>query len=163
MRPSLSRAIGAGLVATALMTAIGMMAPAMGMPKMDVAAMLGSLFNNMQLPEPMTGVWWAGMVWHFLNGAVIFPLLYIYAIYPLVGGQDWVRGMVWGLVLWFLAQAMVMPMMGMGFFSSATPNPAMMVLGSLIGHALYGVTLGAIAGHQPSEAHGGHGRLGQAV
>jgi vacuolar-type H+-ATPase subunit I/STV1 len=65
--------------------------------------------------------------------------------------------MLWGVILWFLAQVMVMPMMGMGVFSSRTPEPAMAVLGSLMGHLIYGAILGALAGVQalrlPRVAH----------
>lgn len=40
---------------------------------------------------------------------------------------------------------MVMPMMGGGFFGMATGG-MMAATGSLVGHLLYGSTLGAIAG-----------------
>jgi hypothetical protein len=56
-----------------------------------------------------------------------------------------VKGTTWGIVLWFLAQTVVMPMMGGGFFSMAMGG-MMAVMGSLIGHLLYGSILGAIAG-----------------
>lgn len=46
----------------------------------------------------------------------------------------------WGLVLWLLAQVMVM---GGGFFSSAMGG-LMAVMGSLMGHLAYGALLGAI-------------------
>jgi hypothetical protein len=52
---------------------------------------------------------------------------------------------VWGLVLWLVAQTMVMPMMGAGLFSSQAGG-IMAVMGSLMGHAMYGALLGAIAG-----------------
>jgi uncharacterized membrane protein YagU involved in acid resistance len=88
------------------------------------------------------------MLWHFLNGTIVFPLVYAYLLYAWLPGSPWLRGLVWGLILWFLAQVMVMPMMGMGIFSGNTPQPAMAVMGSFIGHALYGAILGAIAGEQ---------------
>ena len=52
------------------------------------------------------------------------------------------KGITWGLVLWLLAQVVMMPMMGAGFFSVSV-MPAM---GSLIGHLAYGWLLGWIAG-----------------
>jgi hypothetical protein len=55
------------------------------------------------------------------------------------------KGTLWGVVLWFLAQVVVMPMIGGGFFSSQMGG-MMAVMGSLIGHAVYGVLLGVIAG-----------------
>jgi len=44
-----------------------------------------------------------------------------------------------------LAQTVMMPMMGAGFFSMAMGG-MMAAMGSLIGHLLYGALLGAIAG-----------------
>ena len=150
---NVSRAIGAGFVATLVMTLMMYMAPMMGMPKMDIAAMLGSMFAG-DMPQPWTGAWWTGMINHFITGTIIFPLIYAYLLYPFLAGGNWLRGTEWGLILFVLAQAIVMPMMGMGFFSANSPQPMMSVVGSLIGHVIYGAILGAIAGEQAT--HVGH-------
>lgn len=144
-RPTASRAILAGFVATVGMSVLMYAAPMMGMPKMDVAAMLGSMVSQ-GMPAPGSGAWWMGMLAHFINGTIIFPLIYAYALYPALPGEPWLKGTMWGLVLWFLSQAMVMPMMGLGFFASKAPAAMMGVIGSLIGHAAYGALLGGIAG-----------------
>jgi len=81
---------------------------------------------------------------HFVNGTVIFPAIYAYALYAHLPGSPAVRGTIWGVVLWLTAQTMVMPMMGAGLFSSAMGG-AMAAMGSLIGHVLYGSLLGIIA------------------
>ena len=47
---------------------------------------------------------------------------------------------------------MVMPMMGMGLFSSVARQPIMSVAGSLIGHLIYGGILGAMVGRPPADA-----------
>ena len=85
------------------------------------------------------------MMMHFVNGTIIFPLIYVYLLYQWLPGGPIVKGTTWGIVLWFLAQAMVMPMMGGGFFSM-NMGGMMAVAGSLIGHVLYGSILGAISG-----------------
>jgi len=144
-RPNVWRAMVAGLIATAVMTMMMYGAPMMGMPKMDIAAMLGSMLGG-GMPGPMSGAWWVGMLIHFVNGTIIFPLIYAYGLYPVLPGAPWAKGAIWGVVLWVLAQAMAMPMMGMGFFSAQAPLPLMGVMGSLIGHLVYGAILGGIAG-----------------
>jgi uncharacterized membrane protein YagU involved in acid resistance len=53
-----------------------------------------------------------------------------------------VRGALFALAPWLLAQLVVMPMMGMGLFSGAM-NLAM---GSLLGHIIYGGVVGAVYG-----------------
>jgi uncharacterized membrane protein YagU involved in acid resistance len=136
MRPNPVRAIVGGFVGTAAMTAMMyVVAPMMGL-NMDIAQMLGSMLGNS---------WIAGMMMHFVNGTVIFPLIYVYVLYAWLPGNPLVKGMSWGVILWFLAQVVVMPMMGGGLFSSAMGG-MMAVAGSLMGHLLYGGLLGAIAG-----------------
>ena len=131
----IQRPILGGFVATLAMTMLMYAAPLMGMPKMDVAAMLGSMLG---------GSWWLGLTMHFINGTILFSLIYSYLFYPAVCARPWQKGTLWGLTLWFLAQVMVMPMMGSGFFSAQTASPVKSVMGSLLGHLLYGVILGAI-------------------
>jgi len=142
--PTFARAALGGFVATLVMT--GMMylvAPMMGL-RMDIAAMLGSMLG---------GSWTAGLMMHSVNGSVIFPAIYVYALYAHLPGSPAVRGTVWGVVLWLVAQTVVMPMMGAGLFSSAMGG-VMAAMGSLIGHVLYGSLLGIIASApEPWVAH----------
>jgi hypothetical protein len=84
------------------------------------------------------------MMMHFVNGAVIFPAIYAYALYDRVPGSPAIKGTAWGVALWLVAQTVVMPMMGAGLFSSAMGG-MMAAMGSLIGHVLYGSLLGIIA------------------
>lgn len=135
-RPYLSRAVLGGFVGTIVMTAMMYtVAPMMGL-RMDIAAMLGSMLG---------GSWAAGMVLHFVNGSLIFPAIYVYALYAVLPGSSVVKGTVWGVALWLMAQVIVMPMMGGGLFSSAMGG-TMAAVGSLVGHLLYGGLLGAVAG-----------------
>jgi len=147
-RRNVRRAILAGFIATLVMTMIMYVAPMMGMPKMDVAAMLGGMLGQ-TMPEPMSGLWLVGMILHFVNGSVIFPLIFAFLLYARVPGAAWRKGIIWGLILWLLSQAVVMPMMGAGFFSSHAPQPMMTVVGSLMGHIIYGAILGGVFGAEP--------------
>ena len=133
--PTFARAALGGFVGTVAMTAMMyVVAPMMGL-HMDIAAMMGSMLG---------GSWTAGLMMHFVNGSVIFPAIYVYALYAHLPGSPAIRGTVWGVVLWLIAQTMVMPMMGAGLFSSAMGG-VMAAMGSLIGHILYGSLLGVIA------------------
>lgn len=133
--PTLARATLGGFIGTLAMTAMMYgVAPMMGL-NMDIAAMLGSLLGDS---------WAAGMMLHFVNGSLIFPAIYAYALYPRLPGSPATRGSIWGVVLWFVAQTVVMPMMGAGLFSSAAGG-ALAVMASLLGHLVYGSLLGVIA------------------
>lgn len=133
--PTFGRAMLGGAAGTLMMTAMMyLVAPMMGL-HMDIAAMLGSMLR---------GSWAAGMMMHIINGAVLFPALYMFLIEPRLPGTSMVRGALWGAALWLMAQTMVMPMMGGGMFSSLMGGP-MAATASLVGHLLYGAVLGTLA------------------
>lgn len=137
MHSHAAKAILGGFVGTAVITLMMyFVAPVMLGKPMDMAAMLGSMLG---------GSWAMGMLMHFVAGTVIFPLIYVQLLYRLLPCDPWLKGMLWGVVLWFLSQAFVTPMIGGGVFS-AHAGGFMAVMASLIGHAVYGVLLGAIAG-----------------
>jgi hypothetical protein len=137
MKPFVRKAILGGLAGTAVLTMMMyLVAPMMLGRAMDIAAILGSMMGNS---------WALGMAAHWMNGVLIFPLLYAFLMYKVLPSPPVARGAMWGVVLWLIAQSMLMPMMGAGFFSSATGG-MMAAVASLIGHILYGGILGKIAG-----------------
>lgn len=143
-----SKVILAGFIATLVMTILAYAAPKAGMPKMDFAAMLGSVVNDRRTAPQMSGAWWFGMVWHFVNGSIVFALACAYLVYHALPGSPWLRGAILGTILWLLSQALVMPMIGQEFCSADIYYRTKMVLGSLVGHFVYGAILGAVAGPQ---------------
>jgi hypothetical protein len=88
------------------------------------------------------------MVWHFVNGTVIFSLIYAYFAYGWLQGANWLRGAIWGLVLWALMELALMPVTGSGIFSDHATYAAARVVSSLVLHAIYGAILGSVAGAQ---------------
>jgi len=136
MKPEIGRTILGGLVGTIVLTMLMYIAaPMMGMPKMDIAAMLGS----------MLGGWTMGMVTHFINGVVLFPVFYAFFLFPKLRGTTVTKGIIWGVTLWLAAGVMVMPMMRAGLFGTANGG-WMAAAASLMGHIVYGALLGVIAG-----------------
>src|SRR4030095_15064344 len=101
--PTFARAVVGGFVGTVVMTVMMYMVAPMMRLHMDIAAMLGTTLG---------GSWIAGMMMHFINGAVIFAAIYVFALYARLPGSPAVRGTVWGVALWLIAQTVVMPMMG---------------------------------------------------
>jgi hypothetical protein len=125
-----------GLVATAVMTVMMLAAPMMGMPKMPIGNMLAGF---MHLPVAL------GWAMHFVIGTML-AAGYILLFRDLLPGNQVVKGMLFSLMPFFAAQLMVMPMMGMGFFSSYAPQASLLVMGSLLGHLVYGAVLGLVTG-----------------
>jgi len=143
MKPSLMKSVAGGLAGTVVMSMMmRFVAPMMLGHPMDIAAMLGNM---------MGGSYALGMAAHLMNGIVIFPLAYALLVFRFLPGPPALRGMMFGTILWLLAEVMVMPMAGAGFFSSEIGG-AKAVMAALMGHLVYGALLGAIAGTAESEA-----------
>ncbi len=132
MRFSLARAVVAGFAGTMAMTAVMLMAPMMGMPPMNIGKMLASQMGG------NIAIGWAA---HFMIG-VALALIYAGFFAQRLRGPAAVRGVVFSLLPWLVAQSVMMPMMGMGFFSGS----ALMAAGSLMGHIVYGLVLGQVYG-----------------
>ncbi|MCK5076583.1 MAG: DUF2938 family protein [Calditrichia bacterium] len=123
-----------GLIATTAMTLLMLVAPMMGMPKMPIGEMLAGF---MHIPVAL------GWVMHFMVGTILAAAHQIVWKNRLPVNAA-VNGMIFSLIPFLIAQSVVMPVMGAGFFSMNTPAPVMMVMGSLIGHLVYGAVLGAV-------------------
>ena len=133
MQPPITRVIAAGLVGTLAMTAVSLyVAPMMGMPPMNPADMLASKMGGMTI---------LGWIAHLMIG-VVLALIYAKFFVHRLPGPVAIRGALFSLIPWLMAQLIVMPMMGMPLFSGS------MVIagGSLLGHLVYGAVMGGVAG-----------------
>ena len=140
MQKNFGKAITAGIVGTLAMTMLMIMAPFMGMPEMNIGKMLSSF---MGIPVAL------GWLAHFMIGSVL-AIIYAYGFAEKIPGKGWLRGVIYSLIPWLAAQIMVNPMMGAGVFASATPAPLMIVMGSLMGHLVYGAVVGVVYGVRQS-------------
>jgi uncharacterized membrane protein YagU involved in acid resistance len=140
MKINFARAVAAGMVATLVMTAVGLwIAPLMGMPAMNPADMLaGSMGGSILLG-------WAA---HVMIGTVLALGYAIVA--PLIPGPLALRGALYAIAPFLAAQILVMPMMGMPVFSGS----AVLAMGSLVGHLVYGAVLGQVYGPVPAREPG---------
>ena len=82
---------------------------------------------------------------HILSGSVIFALGYAWLSSQSLSAPPIVQGMLWGGLIWFVAEVVMAPMLGAEIFSAALGGlPAAMR--ALLGYLVYGATLGAITG-----------------
>jgi len=132
MKSKIAQTIISGLVATAVMTGVGLMAPYMGLPKMNPAEMLSGMIG-----VPIM----VGYLMHFMIG-VIFAASYVYLFNPKVHiNSKFLKGIVFGFAVFVFAQVMlfiigkIMPM------PMPQDNMMIMMLGSLIGHLVYGIVV----------------------
>ena len=146
MRPDkrvFERAILGGLVATLLLTVIMYLAPYAGLPNIDMAAAIGSRLLSHAAVVFSAG-WWMGLAIFLFMGAVVSPVVFVYAR-PALLGTAWQRGAEWGVIVWVFAGTGVMVMMGVGFNEAHFLHPVTSVFSSLAGHVIYGAVLGTIA------------------
>jgi len=140
------RALLAGLVATAAMTFMAyFVAPVMLGHPMDIAHMLSGLAG---------GSWAIGMLMHLMNGIVVFPLIYSIVLYRFLPGAPWLKGILWGVVLWLGLEIVILAMTGAGEFNT-NGGGAKALMAALVVHLIYGVLLGTITGQSGRVAAAG--------
>ena len=138
MQPEIKRAILGGIVGTLVMSLLmKFVAPMMIGHPMDIANLIGGMMGDNYL---------FGLAIHIINGVVLFPLIYVFFVFSRVSGPAGVRGILWGIALWFVAASVVMPMAGAGFFMSEIGGMKA-AFAAFIGHIAYGASLGVIAGN----------------
>jgi hypothetical protein len=132
MKSKIQQSVIGGIIGTAVMTIVMLLASMMGMPKMNPAEMLSGM---MGVPTSI------GWFMHFMIG-VIFALGYVFLFSILVKKikSKILKGIIFGLAVFVFAQAM-MAVMGaiMGGMPSPSGNMILMVMGSIIGHIVYGI------------------------
>jgi hypothetical protein len=137
---NLKRAVAAGLVGTAVMTVFMLVAPVVGLPRLAIGQLLSTMLavSVAFLPiGPATG--WA---LHAAFG-VLLALIYAAVFAGRLPGTPLVRGALYGVLVFLAAQLSFMPLVGAGVFSR---GDVPMILGSLLGHLVYGGLVGFIYG-----------------
>jgi uncharacterized membrane protein YagU involved in acid resistance len=128
----LKQAVTGGIFATAIMTMLMLIAPMMGMPDMKTGNMMAGF---MGIPV------WIGWLMHLMIG-IIWAIVYVFLVRDRLTLSPALKGILFAVLPWMLMQLMVMPMMGMGIFSANSPDALKMVIGTLMGHMVYGLVLG---------------------
>lgn len=135
---SIKSALLAGLIATVSMTLFTFMAPLMGF-EMDIPKMLADTMG-----APIIVGWIA----HFMVGEILainFAAIFLNKTHKVA---DFKSGAIFGLIPWFVAQVMVMPMMsvmaGGSYASGLFSGSIILAMASLVGHLIYGAILGSI-------------------
>jgi uncharacterized membrane protein YagU involved in acid resistance len=139
-----ARASVAGLVATAAVTALWLVEPVIGLPRLAVGSMLSSFLAVATAYLPI----WPVVGWA-IHLAVGVGLALIYARWAAdrLPGIPIVRGMIFGLGVFLFAQVTFMPLVGAGLFSRGDWP---LLLGSLVGHCVYGGLIGLL--YQPDRS-----------
>jgi len=125
---SFKKALIAGIAGTVVMTVFSFVSHYLHLPKADFHGMIATYFK--------TG---AAMTWVVYFGFGIV-LAYLYGTFfkAKLPAHSWSRGIIYALILWGAMEIVLMPILGMGFFSGSIAA----AFAAFVGMALYGGTVG---------------------
>ena len=129
----------AGFIATFVMTITGFWQSGLGLPAMDVGAMMSANMTSAHPDVPYT--LFAGNLIHFANG-ILLALVFVAFLQSRIPGNWFAQGIIYAIILALAAAIVVVPLVaGAGIFFSNTPAPGGMLLGAVVAHLAYGLTL----------------------
>jgi hypothetical protein len=139
-------AVIAGVVGSAVFSMVLGVAPRMGMPRMDIVGLLGSMFGA---PNRLLG--W---IMHLMMG-MIFGLIYTFLWAQGVLAPTWLGGLVFGAVQWLVVGMIMgmMPLMHLGIRRGAVKAPGLWMTntggmlafaGGLMGHLVFGIVVALV-------------------
>jgi len=126
------KSILAGIVATIAMTAMMIISAQLGMPKMEPPEMLATTMGTSVV---------FGWIIHFIIG-IVFALIYAYIISGWLTKINSIlmKGVIFGILAFVIAQVGLMVMCLMfPEMPEPTGNMVMILMGSVIGHILFGI------------------------
>jgi uncharacterized membrane protein YagU involved in acid resistance len=135
---NVARAAAAGFVGTGLMTALLLVEPSVGLPKIAMGQILSTSLGTTSAHLTIgPAVGWA---MHFVIG-MFLALVYAAVFDGRLPGTALTRGMLYGVLVFLVAQLVFMPLVGGGIFSRGDTE---LLAGSLLGHLVYGGSMGWI-------------------
>ncbi|MDX2106734.1 MAG: DUF6789 family protein [Candidatus Melainabacteria bacterium] len=132
--------INAGAVATKMMSDTMENADKVGMPSVDIPAMLGSKANYEIDPPEGSNKWTTGALAHYALGSVFFPLAYETVYKKVSLCPKTIKPLTWGLLLWAGGAFVFMPLIGKERFKRKS-----ILTTYLAGHIVYGAAFGALS------------------
>ena len=132
------RAMAAGAIATASMTALLLVEPSIGLPQIAIGQIVSSTMSTV---SSHTAVGPAGGWIIDLVVGIVLAMVYAGWIEKWLPGTPFVRGLLFGCLVFVLAQIVFAPLTGSGFFSG---GDIQLLLGGLLGHLVYGGVVGYV-------------------
>ena len=139
------RAAVAGVIGTGVMTGLLLVEPSVGLPRIAIGQILSTSLGLASAHLPIGPA--LGWIIHFLFG-IVLALIYARFLVGRLPGGVLVRGVLYGVLVFVVAQVVFMPLVGGGVFSN---GDGQMLAGSLLGHLVFGGLVGWIYG-EPARA-----------
>ncbi len=137
---TIAKGIFAGFIATLALTALMIMKKTMGvMPNLDPVHMLSDMAAMKMGITPNIAIGW---VMHFVIGAIAWGGAFAVFNKVLPSNSQMKKGIVLGIIAWFMMMIGPMPMSGAGLFGLGLGMMAPVM--TLVLHLVYGAVLGAV-------------------
>ncbi|OGF55482.1 MAG: hypothetical protein A2Z21_06700 [Candidatus Fraserbacteria bacterium RBG_16_55_9] len=133
--------LAAGLIAGYAMAFVGYrMQGFLKLPRIDVSE-TGLIYFDDDGPSR----WWIGMLAHEMD-SVLFGLAFAGLLYTHLPGWGWLKGLIFGALLWLVVSltAMIARAGGAKVFRTTMPMTMPHILANLLLHLIYGFVLGAL-------------------
>ncbi|MGH2355411.1 MAG: hypothetical protein ACRDJN_27705 [Chloroflexota bacterium] len=95
----------------------------------------------------------------YFAGGLLWAALYAAVFEPRLGGAAWQRGLVYALVPWLFSLLVFLPLVGGGLLGLGLGAGPLPIIGNLLLHVVYGITLGALYGPGGDELLDGDHRV----
>lgn len=129
------RAVAAGAIATATMTALLLVEPSIGLPQIAIGQMVSTTLTAVSSRTAIGPAW--GWIIDLIVG-IVLALIYAGYFDKRLPGSAFVRGLIFGCIVFVVAQLIFAPITGSGFFSG---GDLQLLIGGLLGHLVYGVVV----------------------
>jgi len=129
----ITNAIIAGLIGTVGMTILMYLAPVMGLPKMDIINIIGTMFTSNKNTAIVIGV-----IIHFMMGAV-FGLIYAFVWSIGIGAPMWLWGLIFGGVHGLVVAFMMPLVVKMHPRKPVMAGGTSQIFGLVMGHMVFGL------------------------
>ncbi len=126
-------AVIGGLVGTAVITALMLIADALGMPGIDFGKMLSEFTQTTPL---------LGWVMHFVMG-IILAFVYVFFFRDEFQGPYPVRGLIYSIIPYVITMIMLFPMSVMSTGKSIH-SPGVFIVATMVAYFAYGYVMGYI-------------------
>jgi uncharacterized membrane protein YagU involved in acid resistance len=114
----------------------------MGVPAPKYGMLYGTILNPQADIVPYSGIWWLGLMSHFVLGTVVFSFIFDYVSeLILLTESPWVKGLVYGVVAAVLFCLVIAPIAGEKAFFTGTAHAAWMTVSTIVAMLVYGTTL----------------------
>ncbi len=138
MNSKITQSLVAGIAATVVMTIVMMIAPMMGLAKMNPPALVSGMMGM-----PIAGGW----IMHFIIG-IVFAASYVYFFRSkLPIGNTVLKGIVFGIIIAILAKIGMTIMGAMAGGGTSEPEGSMvpMIMALVLGHVIFGIVVSLVA------------------